>query len=230
MKFFKQIRKNVLFRDLSDKEIEVLFDCLSAKIEKKSSKDIVLKPNEEISDICIILEGNLVEFTIKPNGSRSVVSSKVDGDMFGLPYCFASANKSVTYITAATDACLLYISAKSIMEIDEKECPCKNRFIENIIRNLSDSMIELKNNNDFITIRGMRKKIAKFIYDKHSEQGTNVVTLGVDRNGMAKYLNVSRPSMSREMINMREEGIFEFRKDLITIKNVDALRKIISEE
>lgn len=228
MKFFKQIHKNVLFKDLSDKEIETLFDSLSAKIEKKNSKDIVLRPNEDIKDICIILEGNLVEFSIKPNGSRSVVSSKVDGDMFGLPYCYAGNRKSETYITAATDACLLFISAQSILDIDENECPSKKKLLANLVGTLSDSFLELKNNNDFITIRGMRKKIAKFIYDKYLEQGTNVVKLGVDRNGMARYLNVSRPSMSREMINMREEGIFDFRKDLITIKDADALRKIVS--
>ena len=230
MKFFKQIRKNVLFKEFTDKEIEQLFDCLSAKIEKRSSKDLILRPNEEMDSICIILEGNLVEFTIKPNGSRSVVSSKVDGDMFGLPYCFASDNKSATYITTATDAYLLYISAKSIFEMRDEDCPCKNRLIANVVRYLSDSAMELKNNNDFITIRGMRKKIAKFIYEKYLEQGTNAVILGVDRNGMAKYLNVSRPSMSREMINMREEGIFDFRKELVTITNPDALRKIVEGE
>ena len=95
---------------------------------------------------------------------------------------------------------------------------------------MCDGFRELKCNNDFITIKGMRKKIAKFIYEKYVEQGAREVRLGVDRNGMAKYLNVSRPSMSREMINMREQGLFEFRKDLITIKDPEGLRKIVYEE
>lgn len=230
MKFFKQIKKNPLFANLTDKEIEAMFDCLSARIEKKSPRDIVSRPNEEISEICIILEGNLVEFTVRPGGERVVVSSKVDGDMFGLPYCYSASNKSETFITAATECYLLFINAESILKLCEKACECHRKMNENLVRTLCETVTELKCNNDFITIKGMRKKIAKFIYDKYAEQGTRTVRLGVDRNGMAKYLNVSRPSMSREMINMREQGIFDFRKDLITLKDPEALRKIIYDE
>ena len=214
MKFFKQIKKNPLFANLTDKEIEAMFDCLSARIEKKSPRDIVSRPNEEISEICIILEGNLVEFTVRPGGERVVVSSKVDGDMFGLPYCYSASNKSETFITAATECYLLFINAESILKLCEKACECHRKMNENLVKTLCETVTELKCNNDFITIKGMRKKIAKFI----------------DRNGMAKYLNVSRPSMSREMINMREQGIFDFRKDLITLKDPEALRKIIYDE
>ncbi len=227
MKFFKQIKKNPLFYNMTDKEIEAMFDCLSARIEKKSPRDIVQRPNEQIKELCIILEGNLVEFTVRPNGERTVVSSKVDGDMFGLPQCYSLSDKAETFITAATEACLLYIDGQSILSSCEKACACHRKLTENLVKTLCETITELKCNNDFITIKGMRKKIAKFIYDKYLEQGTKVVQLGVDRNGMAKYLNVSRPSMSREMINMREQGIFDFRKDLITIKDPEALRTII---
>ena len=76
----------------------------------------------------------------------------------------------------------------------------------------------------------MRKKIAKLIYDKYLEQGTTTVDLGMNRNEMAKFLNVSRPSMSREMMRMRDnDKIFEFRKGIIEIKDVEALKKIALE-
>lgn len=226
MKFFKQIKKNPLFANLTDKDIESLFDVIGARVEKKSPRDIVQRPTDEIGEICIILEGNLVEFSVKPNGDKAVLQSKVDGDMFGLPYCFTEKHRANTFITAATEACLLYINADSIFDVKATECPCQPLFLANLVRCVSEMMYDLKCNNDFMAIKGMRKKIAKFIYDKYIEQGSPVVQLGVDRNGMAKYLNVSRPSMSREMINMREEGIFDFRKDLVTINDPDMLRVI----
>ena len=229
MKFFKQIKKNPLFYNLTDREIEGLFDCLSARIEKKSSRDIILRPNEEITDVCIILEGNLVEFTVKQSGERTVVSSKVDGDMYGFPYCFSS-NKSETFITSATDSVLLYIDASTLLHTCEKSCSAHQKLVENLVAHLCQTISELKCSNGFITIKGMRKKIAKFIYEKYLEQGELTVKLGVDRNGMARYLNVSRPSMSREMIAMREAGIFDFRKDVININNLEELKKIATED
>ncbi len=229
MNFFKQIRKNVLFSNMTDKEIEDIFECLSAHIVKPSARDIILRPDDEMSEICVILDGNLVEFTVGLNGVRKVISSKIDGDMFGLPYCFSESKKSVSFITAATDATLLCISTESIFVLNEKPLECQKKFLSNLVACLCGNILELQQNKDFMSIHGMRKKIASFIYEKYIEQGTLSVRLGVDRNGMAKYLNCSRPSMSREMIGMRDEGIFDFRKDLIQIKDPERLRKIAQE-
>ena len=135
-----------------------------------------------------------------------------------------------TYVTAVTDCILLFINADSLTETCEKACPCHRKLIGNLICVLCNQITELKNNNSFMAIKGMRRKIAKFIYDKYLEQDSRIVQLGVDRNGMAKYLNVSRPSMSREMINMREEGIFDFRKEIVTIKDLDSLRQIALDD
>ena len=73
----------------------------------------------------------------------------------------------------------------------------------------------------------MRNKIAKLIYDKYCEQNSLTVSLGMNRNEMAKYLNVSRPSMSREMGRMRDnDDMFTFRKEIIVIKDLEALKKL----
>ncbi len=229
MNFFKQIRKNYLFSNMTDREIEDIFECLSARIVKPSARDIILRPGEDVSEICVILDGNLVEFTVGVNGARKVISSKVDGDMFGLPQCYTAPKKSVSFITAATDCTLLYISAESVFVLGEKPLECQKKLLSNLVTGLCGKIVDLQQNKDFMAIHGMRKKIASFIYEKYVEQGSLSVRLGVDRNGMAKYLNCSRPSMSREMIGMREEGIFDFRKDLVQIKDPDRLRKIAQE-
>ncbi|MFC1970859.1 helix-turn-helix domain-containing protein [Chloroflexota bacterium] len=47
------------------------------------------------------------------------------------------------------------------------------------------------------------------------------------RHELADYLNVPRPSLSREMALMRDAGIIEFDRSLINIKNIFALEKSI---
>lgn len=229
MNFFKQIKKSNLFADMSDKEIEDIFECLNARIVKHSARDIIVRPNDEMNEICVILDGNLVEFTVGLGGERKVISSKVDGDSFGTPQCFLESKKSSSFITAATEATLLYITAESLFSFENNPLPCQKKMLLNLVSGLCGKIVELQQNRDFMAIHGMRKKIASFIYEKYIDQGSLNVRLGVDRNGMAKYLNCSRPSMSREMIGMREEGIFDFRKDLIQIKDPERLRKIAQE-
>lgn len=97
MKFFKQIKKNALFEGLTDKEVEAVFDCFSARIVKKYTGTIVARPKEVPEEVCIVIDGNVVEFAIKNNGEREVIASLVDGEMFGLEYCYCD-----TPLAAAT--------------------------------------------------------------------------------------------------------------------------------
>lgn len=228
MNIFKQIKKNCLFQNFNDAEINKLFDCLSARMVKYSRGQLVAKENTEITELCILLEGNLVEFVTKNNGSREVLRSLVDGDMFGAAQGYSSPNLLGYYVVAALDSTVLYISIDSVVNTCESNCPYHKALITNLLRSMAEKIMDLENNNGYITIKGMRVKIAKFIYDKYCAQNTLNVSLGLNRNEMAKYLNVSRPSMSREMIRMRDEGIFDFWKDKITIKNLSALQQIVN--
>lgn len=227
MKFFRQLRKNPIFADLDDKEIEAAFEYVPARVEKRYPRDLIFRPDDAMRELCIILEGNLVEFRIDVGDARKVISSKVDGGMYGIPQCFIRDSKAGNYIAAAMESFLLFVDPAALIRPSPENCAACAKIVANLVRALGEEIRSLRENNAFITIRGMRRKIAKFIYDKYVEQGrSTAVRLGIDRNGMAEYLNVSRPSMSREMIEMREEGIFEFRKDRITVLDAERLRKI----
>lgn len=227
MNFIKLIRKSALFTDLSDREINTLFDCLKGRIVMKSKGMLVAKAEDEMTDACIVLDGSLLEFSTNMDGTREPIGTLSAGDCYGLYQGYLPDKKLGHYVVAINDVSLLYLDISSITTMCEKACPCHQKLICNVMSYLSCKISSLKENNSYITTKGMRQKIAKLVYDKYIEQKTMTVFLGIDRNEMAAYLNVSRPSMSREMMRMREDGIFDFWKDKITIKDVTALENIL---
>jgi Mn-dependent DtxR family transcriptional regulator len=46
----------------------------------------------------------------------------------------------------------------------------------------------------------------------------------MNRNEMADFLNVARPSLSREMSRMRDEGMIDFHRSSVRIKDLEALK------
>ena len=46
---------------------------------------------------------------------------------------------------------------------------------------------------------------------------------------LAETLGIPRPSLSRELINMKDIGIIDYYKDTIKILDLDSLFKILSE-
>ena len=51
--------------------------------------------------------------------------------------------------------------------------------------------------------------------------------LPLKRNEMAEFLNVARPSLSREMCRMRDEGLIDFHQSTIKIEDLEALKNLI---
>jgi Mn-dependent DtxR family transcriptional regulator len=43
---------------------------------------------------------------------------------------------------------------------------------------------------------------------------------------LADFLNVSRPSMSREMAKLKDEGIIDYKKNQIEIKDLESLMEM----
>lgn len=227
MNFLKLIRKNCLFNGFDDKEINSLFDCMQGRIVMKSRGMLIAREESQATELCIVLEGTLLLFVTKLNGQREPICTLAAGEMFGLHQYYLADRRLGFNVVAATDVTLLYLNTSTITTMCNKTCKYHQQLIHRTLQNLSEKIEELENNNNYITIKGMRQKIAKLIYDKYLETGETIIYLGMDRNEMASYLNVSRPSMSREMMRMRDEGIFEFWKDKITIRDIESLESIV---
>ena len=67
----------------------------------------------------------------------------------------------------------------------------------------------------------------KILLDMFRENGNTAIIIPMKRHELADYLNMPRPSLSRELGLMRDEGIIEFDGSLIKIKNILILEKSI---
>lgn len=227
MKIIKLIKNNELFSNFEDSEVNSIFDCLNGRILKCSRGRIVYAQDDEVSEIGIVLQGNAAKFITREDGRKEVVEILGEGEMFGEIDGYNPEKKAKYSVIAAEECTILYITISTIVRQCEKNCTFHQKLLENTLQYMARRIHTMHKDAEYLKEKSMRVKIAKLIYEKYVEQDTLNVRLGINRNEMAEYLNVSRPSMSREMIRMREEGIFDFWKDHIDIKNLEALVEIV---
>jgi CRP-like cAMP-binding protein len=60
-----------------------------------------------------------------------------------------------------------------------------------------------------------------------ANSGRSTFDLQMNREALADYLNVSRPSMSRELGRMKDEGVIDFYRSSFVVKDVEALKLMI---
>ena len=70
------------------------------------------------------------------------------------------------------------------------------RLILNMLRIISEKRCSSTGKVEHLTIKTLRGKIAVFLLEKAKEAGTTTFMLPFNRNELAEYLNVARPSLS----------------------------------
>ena len=75
----------------------------------------------------------------------------------------------------------------------------------------------------------IRQKISNYILDEYKKQNSHLININMTKQKLAETLGIPRPSLSRELINMKDIGIIDYYKDTIKILDLDSLFKILSE-
>ena len=67
----------------------------------------------------------------------------------------------------------------------------------------------------------LRERIVRFLVECQDSEGQ--IHMNLSREEMADYLNITRPSLSRELGKMQEEGILELDRRQILVKDKEKM-------
>lgn len=101
-----------------------------------------------------------------------------------------------------------------------------------VIRNLLD--IQARNNLQMtkklhiITNTTLRQKIALWLLEVG--KGTTKVTMDMNREELSEYLGVTRPSLSRTLMEMQKQGLIRVEGKTIWIEDKKEIEKIMEDE
>ena len=63
----------------------------------------------------------------------------------------------------------------------------------------------------------IRDKMLYYLAQERINQRTNIIELGMTKEDWAKLLHVTRPSLSRELIHMKQEGLIDYDRTTVSI-------------
>ena len=110
-------------------------------------------------------------------------------------------------ITAKEDSKILVIEYDMINSSNNFK-PYVTKFLKNLL-NITTEIIKEKNNHiQILTKRSIRDKILEYI-NINRNSGSRIIYLPFSYTDFANYLAVDRCAMSRELKNLKEDGIIE---------------------
>lgn len=221
--FVDVLSETELFAGLDDDEIVNMVKCLEPRIHNYKKNQYIAIAGEEFKGIGIILEGEAAAYKENVAGTRVMMTLLAPGDVFGEIVAFSSQSNWPVTVEAQQQCKALFISRERIVGECRQMCPWHRKLIENMLMIVSERAIALSRKVEYLSIKSIRGKISTYLLEQYKKAGKAIFMLPMNRNEMADFLNVSRPYLSREMCKMRDEGIIDFHRASILVKDVRAL-------
>ncbi|MDF9409993.1 Crp/Fnr family transcriptional regulator [Pelotomaculum isophthalicicum JI] len=224
MKWMKVLSKCELFRGISPDELNVVFGCLKPNVNSYEKNDWVAVAGEKFTGLGVVLSGEVVVAKENAAGNRVIMAVCGPGEMFGEMAAFSGDGVWPVTVAARTTCTVMFLPAGKIVGNCENSCMSHRQLITNMLEIVSGKALMLHRKVEYLAIKSLREKISTFLLEQYKRTGNTTFMMPLKRNELADFLNVSRPSLSREMSRLRDEGVIEFHRDSMKIKEVDALK------
>ena len=99
--------------------------------------------------------------------------------------------------------------------------------LENFMMLLSDKVVMLNNKIKSISLKNVRQKVVDYILQEYIVQKQLVISLKMNKEEIASFIGIPRPSLSRELSKLRDEEIIKFDRNTITILDIEKLEEIL---
>ncbi len=161
----------------------------------------------------IVLSGSLIVYSLAENGSAMTMFEFSKGQMLGANLLFGDTNGYPFTIYCMSDARLLHVAKEAVTDLLHDY-----NFTMQFVKMLSRNSQELNRKISMATQRTLRGNLLEYLKQQALSQQSSIIVLPVSKKQLADYLGVQRPSLFRELKNLKDEGIIDIANHRIRLK------------
>jgi len=224
-KWKQVILASKLFQNFSEDELEGFLAVASTSREAYKKGQVVANEEMPCSHIGIVVSGMIDAQKTYPSGKYITIKHLGEGEMFGEVVVFSNRKTYPATLIAQTATQVFFLQKEEIMRL-QQDYPL---LMLNFVQILSQKILTLNKRVKSLSYHTLRQRIVDFLLEVYQKNGTLMFQLPVSRRQMAELLGTPRPSLSRELAKMREEGLIDFEKNSFKILDMEKLEAIFFE-
>ena len=221
------LMRNALFKGIDAVEIRTMLNCLNPRRVQYDKNENVANSGDPFNGLGIVIDGEIVVSKENAAGNRMILTVLRKGDMFGEMISFSDKKIWPVTVYAQSDSEVLFMSPERVITQCDKLCQSHQLLIRNILQIMSKKALLLSRKVDYLSIRSLRGKLCVYLLEQWKTQGTTIFTLPMNRDELADFFNVARPSISREFSKMKAENLIDFHKASFKIIDIEGMKKEI---
>ncbi len=220
----KTKKERDLFAGITEDRLAELKQALGAVKRSFGKGEVIINQGDRTDKLGIVLEGSIEAVHLGFDGDSTLISSLGVGEIFA---DFLAANdtmRSPVALISTVPCTALFIPFESLLTPSLDFAEERRVLLSNLAKIYAEKYFTLMDRMICISATTIRDKIIRLLNYMHGKTGTATFELPFDREGLARYLNVDRSALSRELSKMKKEGLIEYYKNSFRITDKSLLR------
>ena len=219
------LEKSTLFQGVEANVLRGYLEETPHHIQCYDKEETIFHLMDPALRIGIILEGRVEAQKSFPSGSQVNVSVRVPGEMIGPAAVFSKSQRYPCDIVALEPATLMMLRKEDLLSLMQKDV----KILQNFTTEIASATYMLQQRLELLSYSGIAQKAAFWLLMQVRQTGKSLVQIPDSMSRWAMIMNVSRPSLHREMKKLEEEGIIRYEGKNIYILDPDGLQAVLSE-
>ena len=219
------LENSTLFRGVPAQDLRTYLEETPHHIQCYDKEETIFHLMEMASRIGIILEGRVEAQKSFPNGSQINVSIRIPGELIGPAAVFSKNRRYPCDIVALEPTMLMMFQKEDLLSLMQKDV----RILQNFTTEIASAAYMLQQRLELLSYSGIAQKAAFWLLMQIRQTGKTAVRIPDSMSRWAMIMNVSRPSLYREMKKLEGEGIIRYTGKTIEVLDQDELQSVLSD-
>ncbi|WP_160670340.1 Crp/Fnr family transcriptional regulator [Clostridium sp. C8-1-8] len=215
------LQKCKLFSHFTEENLKPILSNSKSSLKRYGTNDIIFIEDEQCKHLSVILAGKIDIQKFDSDGNVLVVSTIETGNVFGENLLFGDRNQYPMSVICKEPSEVLHIAKEAVYELCEKD----HVFMLKLFRILSNKAVALSSKLKQVSMKSLRQMICHYLMIIYNKSENSLIELNMTKKEWSDKLGVQRPSLSRELIKMKEEGLIDYDRKSIKILDIEAIEE-----
>ncbi len=227
-RYMNYLRQSSLFKGFEDLEIETFLNGVENRfIEVKANN----KYEPRNSRYVIVLSGLLTVCVTNIKGRKDTIQGFYPVYNEFLSFDVSDYNNKIrtnvfmSSIIAQFDSLLLEVDARDVSSNSIEQIELHYRFHQNAVRALNDTMLHRDIRVWCAIAPSAREKVLRYLLYVYVSQQTERLDIRITRDEIASLLLIDTRTLLRELRNLKNDGIIDYKGKSITILKPEEIAK-----
>ncbi len=215
--YIEELLQVPLFKGIKNEEMRNVLGCIGAFAKEYKKDEFIFLSDDNIKSVGIVLHGSVQMIREDLWGNKAILVSAGEGELFGETFaCGNYVNEEVAF-QAKEKTTAVFLPFDRVMHSCANSCMFHHQLIENMVKLIANKNVQLMEKIDIVSKASLREKISTYLTIQGKKNHSMKFQIPMGRVQLAEYLNADRSALTRELNNMKKEGLLDFERNSFEI-------------